>query len=61
MEVFAALGTQWRLAPMGGVIGLDYAALMPTLRLLGVARANWREVFADVQVMERAAVQAMRA
>ena len=58
MAVFAALGTQWRHAPMGGLAGLDYAAVMPALRLLGVPRGQWGEMFADLRVLERAAMEA---
>lgn len=60
MEVFSALGTQWRIHPMGGVIGLDYGAVQPVLRLLGVPRSAWRELFEDLRVLERGALEEMR-
>ena len=57
VEVFSALRTQWRAAPMGGVIGLDYGAIAPVLRLLGVPRADWRDLFTDLRVLEDGAMQ----
>jgi hypothetical protein len=60
VQLLVALGTQWRMAPMGGAVGLDYGAVRPTLQLLGVPRAQWGELFKDLQVMEAAAVKAMR-
>jgi len=50
--VFCVLSTQWRMAPSGHMIGLDYAAIPPTLELLEIARAEWPEIFAGVRVME---------
>ena len=60
MSVFIVLSTQWRMAPMGGVVGLDYSAISPTLRLSGVPRGQWRDVFTDLRVMEAAALETMR-
>jgi hypothetical protein len=45
---------------MGGVVGLDYSAVEPTLRLLGIPREEWSGLFTELRVMERAAVKAMR-
>ena len=59
VEVFAALGTQWRVGGMGSVIGLDYAAIPPVLRMLRVKPAAWPELFGDLRVMERAALAQM--
>lgn len=56
VQVFAALSTQWRLAPSGHMIGLDYAAIRPTLELLDVERAEWVEIFAGLRVMEHEAL-----
>jgi hypothetical protein len=58
--VFVALSTQWRMAPMGGVVGLDYSAIAPVLELSGIPREQWTDVFADLRVMEQAALQSMR-
>ncbi len=57
LEVFLACATQWRMAPMGGVTGLDYAGVEATLRLLRVP--DRRAVFRDLQVMEHAALKAL--
>lgn len=58
-QVFSALGTQWRIG-MGGATGLDYNAVPTVLRLQGVPRAEWPQLFEDLRVMESAALQAMR-
>lgn len=54
--LFEALGTQWR-AGMGGATGLDYGAIRPTARLLGI-RVD-RERFLELRAMEHAALNAM--
>lgn len=59
VTTFMGLATQWRSAPMGGVTGMDYSAITPTvLRGLGVAWREWPEVFAGLRVMESAALEA---
>lgn len=57
-EVFCAMDTQWR-AGASGSSGLDYCALPTVLRLLGVKRTEWPEVWDAVRVMERAALEEM--
>jgi hypothetical protein len=59
-EVFQALQTQWRVG-MGGPTGLDYSAIPVTLRLRGVPRAAWPQLFGDLRIMESAALSAMHA
>lgn len=58
-ELFNALGTQWRTG-MGGATGLDYNVVPAVLRLQAVPRADWPQLFADLRVMEAAALQVMR-
>jgi len=62
-RVFCAMGTQWRMASggMGGSAptGLDYHALVAVLDFLGVPAEDRCDVFADVQVLESAALDAM--
>lgn len=58
--MFVAMSTQWRMAPMGGMIGLDYGAIPPVLTLLAVPRRAWADVFADLRVMEAEALQEVR-
>jgi hypothetical protein len=50
--------TQWRTG-MGGATGLDYTAVIASLRTLRIGRERFDEVFADVRVMESAALEAM--
>lgn len=58
--VFDALGTQWLRAGMTGVpTGLIYASLEPVLRVMAVPAEDWQEVFADVRVLEEAALTEM--
>jgi hypothetical protein len=47
------------MAPSGHMIGLDYAAIPPTLELLEIERAEWADVFAGVRVMEHEALTEM--
>lgn len=64
VSTFLALQTQWRVAVgMGGVahLGLDYAAIPPTMALLGVPRTQRREVFDGLRVMEAAALPILNA
>lgn len=57
LEVFTALDTQWRMGPMGGVIGLDYSAISPTLDLIDVKPHDRRDLFVALRAMERAALK----
>ena len=50
VEVFAALATQWRVAPSGQRYGLDYGALPAVFDLLAVE--DRAEVFSALRVME---------
>jgi hypothetical protein len=59
VELFLAVQTQWRMAPMGGVLGLDYSAVDVAIRRGG--HADDAETFAGLQVMERAAVAEIQA
>ena len=59
VNVFVAMGTQWRCGP-GGAIGLDYSALPQVLRLTKVPRADWPEVFDLLRILEDAALEKMR-
>ena len=62
-DVFCAMQTQWRMGGggMGGSVqtGLDYPALLAVMQLLDVPEADRVQVFADVRVMEGAALDAM--
>jgi hypothetical protein len=58
VELFAACATQWRVAPAGGLIGLDYSALRAVLQMRGVL--DQETAFEDVRMMERGALAAAR-
>lgn len=60
VHCFISLGTQWRIAPNGRAYGLDYAAIPTVLRLNGVARAEWQDVFQSIQVMEAAYLETIK-
>lgn len=58
VEVFVAMGTQWRRAGMGGVAtGLDYAALPAVCAAL--AHDLDGELLARLRVIEGAAIAAL--
>lgn len=62
LRLFASLATQWRVG-FNGPVGLDYQALngWSGRRLLaGIPRADWDALFADLQIMELAALETMR-
>ena len=56
--VFTQLDTQWRIS-MAGATGLDYAALPEVWRRARVPQVRRDAVFADLRLMERAALAAM--
>jgi hypothetical protein len=53
------MATQWRTS-FGGYIGLDYAALPAVLDLVGIPRRERAAVFADLRIMEDAALEVIR-
>lgn len=57
--LFTSLNTQWRTG-FGGATGLDYGVLPSVLRLRGVKRAVWPELFEDLRVLEAEALKTMR-
>lgn len=63
VECFLACRTQWKLlsSHVGKpvVLGLEYAGVILMLRSMKMK--NWREVFADIQVMEWAALEVLNA
>jgi hypothetical protein len=52
-EIFESCETQWRVAPMGGVLGLEY----PAVEILIRAAGHPLRLLKDVQTIERAAVR----
>jgi hypothetical protein len=59
VNVFVAASTQW-LVGMAGPTGLSYASVEAVLRMSGVPRREWPELFDDVRIMEDAALDTMR-
>jgi len=49
--VFQSLLTQWRLG-FNGPVGLDYAVVPTVLKLHGIKRKRWEEIFHCLRVME---------
>lgn len=60
VRVFIAMGTQWNVS-MGGPSGLNYASLPEVWRRLKVAPAERDAAFADLQLLEAAALEAIHA
>ena len=56
--VFLNLQTQWRVVP-GRLVGLDYTAIEPVLRLMAVEPGRWPVLFDDLRAMEGAALKAV--
>lgn len=54
LDLFLRCTTQWRTT-QAGVIGLDYGVVLQLLDLYAVG--NKRQVFEDLQIMERRAVE----
>lgn len=57
--LFTSLNTQWRTG-FGGATGLDYGALPAVLRMCGMKRDKWPELFQDLRVLEAEALATMR-
>lgn len=58
LNLLIAMSTQWR-SGMNGPTGLDYAALPAVLRMQGIARADWPDLFDCLRVMESEAMKVM--
>lgn len=55
MEFFMNLATQWNHG-FNGPTGLNYAAIEPTMRLLGIEVENSRDFFLALRELERGAL-----
>ena len=60
VTVFNSLSTQWRVG-YSGPTGLDYAVLDGVFKLAGVKKKERPQVFADIRIMESAALNVMHA
>lgn len=53
LGVFFRLKRQWRLHPFSGKpVGLDHAAIPPTLQMMGIAPEGWPMIFSMLGVCE---------
>lgn len=57
--LFCEMSGQWRVAPMGGRTALDYCALFARMDRLALDDDGWNETFADIRVIETAALKQM--
>lgn len=57
-ELFARVRTQWSVG-MNGATGLRYEAVYPLIDRAAGSPDEWDEIFAEIQVMEAAALTAM--
>jgi len=57
--VFHSLSSQWRMG-FSGASGLDYSSLPFMFKIKNIPEEKQAEIFADIQVMEVAAIQQMR-
>lgn len=58
-DLFCQLRTQWNVA-MGGPTGLRYESVYPLLTRSTADDDEWWQLFADLQVMEFAALEQMQ-
>lgn len=60
VTLFSRLGTQWR-SGFSGPTGLDYSVLFRLIDEAGLTGDEWQQMLDDIQVLEIAALGAMRA
>lgn len=54
-QVFLAVRSNWRIVAGWGAAhyeGIDYSSLESAIRLMGIGRRHWPDVFSMVRVME---------
>ncbi len=59
VSLFADLQTQWRVAGMGGFIGLDYNVLFRKLDRMNLETEEYNQREDDIRVMEFEALSVM--
>lgn len=59
LNVFSSLSTQWRVGA-NGPSGIDYSVLPVVMDLHNIHQQDRAQLFADLQVMESAALEQMR-
>ena len=55
------ISTQWRVAPMGGYVGIDYNVAIAVMNRMGLSDDEWNEMLDDLAVMEAAALGQLNA
>jgi hypothetical protein len=60
VTLFLELGTQWRI--ISGMnsnqwLGIDYQAVQAVLSIKGISKSKRVDLFADIQIMERQALE----
>lgn len=60
VKIFGDMLTQWRIAPMGGPVGLDYNVLPIVLKIRKVDEKEEADIFECIKIMESAALKRMR-
>lgn len=56
VSVFIDLMTQWRIGMTGMPTGLDYSVVPTVMRLRGVHRNQWNDLFDSIRIMESEAL-----
>lgn len=59
-QLFMELSGQWRFSGMGGCTALDYTPLFMRMDRMGLCDEAWNNLFFDIRVIERAALEAMQ-
>jgi len=59
-NLFYGLRRQWNIAPMGGPIGLNFLVAYNRMDRMGLTTDEYNQLDEDLQVMEEAALLAMR-
>jgi hypothetical protein len=59
VNLFASIGTQWRVGPVGPY-GLDYNVLYRRMDRMGLTPEEYGELEEEIRAMEEAALEEMR-
>lgn len=59
VQVLTLMATQWRVAGMGGYLGLDYNVLPLVMQAAGIKRRHRADTFAGLQILEREVLSLM--
>ncbi len=59
LQIFLAAGSQWRLGPAGGFVGLDYQGVEVAIQRLGLEASP--EAWRGMQVIEATVCEEMNA